>query len=427
MNKRLLVVFLLGFSSGLPLSLVTTTLQAWFAASGMSILATGMLSLVGLPYVYRVFWGPVLDRYFLSRLGRRRSWLLLTQLILLVGFNVLAWLNPLQFPYLMACLAIFLACFSATQDVVIDAQRTEYLSIRDHGLGASLAVFGYRVGLLVAGGMALVVANTLGWAVTYRLMGFAMLVGICTTLNSEEPIIPAHETLSLVRSLMNPFKELWSRPYFLTLIAFILCYKLGEAFTATTSGIVMPFLIDGLGFSLDTIGYVNKMLGLGAILLGGLLAGFILMKSSLYQALLIFGLIQASTNLLFVLLAMIGKHLTLLAIAVTCDNFAVGMGSTALVALFMRLVNKQFTATQFSILVSIATIPRVFSGPIAALVQMKIGWVGLYQLSFILALGFLPFLVRMRDPITAIKVDEEPLKEFETSTRRVEEQLSGTP
>ncbi len=407
MNKRLIIVFLLGFSSGLPLSLVTTTLQAWFAISGVSILTTGMLSLVGLPYLYRVFWGPLLDRYALSSLGRRRSWMLLTQVILLAGFNVLAWLNPIQFPHWMALIAILLACFSATQDVSIDAQRTEYLPTCDHGLGASLAIFGYRLGLLVAGGMALVLANAVGWAATYRLMGAGMFVGIIATLWSEEPLVPTQEPLSLVRSFIDPLNDLWSRSYFIALIAFILFYKLGEAFTATTSGIVMPFLIYGLGFSLDTIGYVNKMLGMSSILLGGLLAGFILIKGSLYRALLMFGLMQASTNLLFVLLATTGKNVTLLAVAVTCDNFVAGMGSTALVALFMRLVNQQFTATQFSILVAIASIPRIFSGPIAALVQMKLGWIGLYQLSFFLALGFLPFLIKLRQPILAIKVDEE--------------------
>ena len=371
----------------------------------MSILATGMLSLAGLPYLYRVFWGPLLDRYALFSLGRRRSWMLLTQVILLAGFNVLAWLNPMQFPHLMAFIAILLACFSATQDVSIDAQRTEYLPTALHGLGASLAVFGYRLGLLVAGGMALILANSFGWAVTYQFMGAGMLVGIFATLWSEEPLLPTQASLSLMGAFLEPLKELWLRPYFMALIGFILFYKLGEAFTATTSGIVMPFLIHGLGFSLDTIGYVNKMLGMSAILVGGLLAGFILMKASLYRALLIFGLMQASTNLLFVLLAMTGKNLTLLAVAVTCDNFAAGMGSTALVALFMRIVNQQFTATQFSILVALASIPRIFSGPIAALVQMQIGWVGLYQLSFILALGFLPFLLRIRKPITAIKLE----------------------
>ena len=222
MNKRLVIVFLLGFSSGLPLALVTTTLQAWFAVSGMSILATGMLSLAGLPYLYRVFWGPLLDRYALFSLGRRRSWMLLTQVILLAGFNVLAWLNPMQFPHLMAFIAILLACFSATQDVSIDAQRTEYLPTALHGLGASLAVFGYRLGLLVAGGMALILANSFGWAVTYQFMGAGMLVGIFATLWSEEPLLPTQASLSLMGAFLEPLKELWLRPYFMALIGFIL-------------------------------------------------------------------------------------------------------------------------------------------------------------------------------------------------------------
>ena len=420
MNKRLFIVFLLGFSSGLPLALVTTTLQAWYSVSGMSVLATGMLSLVGLPYLYRIIWGPLLDRYALSSLGRRRSWMLLTQIVLLIGFNGIAWFNPLNSPYLLAFFAIVLACFSATQDVAVDAQRTEYLTIKEQGLGASFAVFGYRIGLLVAGGMALVLAHCVGWAITYRLMGGLMCIGVFATLASEEPVTPKYETLSLFHSFVDPIKELGARPYFVGLILFILFYKLGEAFTATTSGIVMPFLINGLGFSLDTIGYVNKILGMSAILLGGLFAGFILMRWALYRALLCFGIMQASTNLLFVLLAMTGKNLTLLAIAVTCDNFAAGMGSTALVVLFMRLVNKQFTATQFSLLVAVSSIPRVCSGPIAAFVQMKIGWVGLYELSFIVALGFIPFLLWIRQPLIEMN-EEDWLNENIQNTERAGE------
>lgn len=181
-------------------------------------------------------------------------------------------------------------------------------------------------------------------------------------------------------------KELLSRPGIIYLLIFIFCYKLGEAFTTTTSGIVMPFLIQGLGFSLDTIGYINKMLGIVSILLGGLTAGFLLMRYSLYRALFFFGLLQALTNVFFVILAMSGKNIVLLAIAVFSDNFVAGMGSTALVALFMRLVNKQFTGTQFSMLVALSTLPRIISGPVAATIQMHIGWVGLYQLSIVFAL-----------------------------------------
>jgi PAT family beta-lactamase induction signal transducer AmpG len=399
MNRRLLVVFILGFSSGLPLALISSTLQAWFSDSGMSVLATGSLSLLGLPYVYRIIWGPFLDRYSLLPLGKRRSWMFVTQALLLIGFNVMAWFSPATSPKLMVCLAFILACFSATQDVAIDAQRTEYLPLNKHAIGASLAVFGYRLALLVAGGFALIIAEHFGWAVAYRVMGCLMSIGMVATLCSAEPSLQTSTHSTFAQSFIDPVKELLSRPGIALLLLFVFFYKLGEAFTTTTSGIVMPFLIQGLGFSLDAIAYVNKMLGVGSILLGGLTAGLLLIRWSLYRALLVFGLMQATTNVLFVLLAMVGKNFILFAVAVGCDNFAAGMGSTALVALFMRLVDLRFTATQFSIFVAISTLPRILSGPIAAILQSWFGWVGLYQLSFVFALVFIPFLVLIRGQI----------------------------
>lgn len=396
MNKRLLIIFILGFSSGLPLALISSTLQAWYADSGMSILATGSLSLLSLPYIYRVIWGPLLDRYSLLSIGKRRSWMLVMQVLLLIGFNVMAWFSPTTSPRLMAGFAFLLACFSATQDVAIDAHRTEYLPQNEHAIGASSAVFGYRLALLMAGGVALIIAQYYGWAIAYRIMGLLMLLGIVATLWSPEPSMQTSKTINLTQSFIAPIKELFARPGVVALLFFIFFYKLGEAFTTTTSGIVMPFLIQGLGFPLDTIAYVNKMMGIGAILLGGLSAGLLLMRWPLYRALLAFGLLQALTNVFFIALAMVGKNLTLFAIAVVCDNFAAGMGSTALVALFMRLVDRRFTATQFSLLVAVSTLPRIVSGPFAAMLQSSFGWVGVYQLSFVLALGFVPFLIMIR-------------------------------
>ncbi|BCA94996.1 MFS transporter [Legionella antarctica] len=397
MNKRLFIVFILGFSSGLPMALISSTLQAWFSSNGMSILATGALSLVSLPYAYRIFWGPILDRYSLFEMGKRRSWIITMQILLLVGFNLMAWFTPEQYPKFIAFIALILACFSATQDVAIDAHRAEYLPPNQHALGASLAVFGYRLALLLSGGLALIMAEKLGWAFTYRFMGFAMLIGSFAVLLSQEPSIKIKEKNSFAFSFIAPVKELLTRPGVIPLLLFIFCYKLGEAFTTTTSGIVMPFLIQGLGFSLETIGYVNKMLGIASILLGGLTAGFLLLRYSLYRALFLFGFLQALTNLLFVALAIQGKNITLLSIAVFSDNFAAGLASTALVTLFMRLVNKQFTGTQFSMLVALSTLPRILSGPIAASIQMSLGWVGLYELSILLALAFIPFLIMIKD------------------------------
>lgn len=414
MNKRLLIVFILGFSSGLPMALISSTLQAWYASNGMSILATGALSLVGLPYAYRIFWGPLVDRYSLFSLGKRRSWILAMQCLLLIGFNLMAWFSPEQSPRFLAFLALILACFSATQDVAIDAQRAEYLPVSEHALGASLAVFGYRFALLISGGAALVMAQHLGWGWTYRFMGLLLVPCMLAVIFSPEPSTEISQSSNFAQSYIAPVKELFGRTGIGYLLLFIFCYKLGEAFTSTTSGIVMPFLIQGLGFPLDTIGYINKMLGIGSILLGGLAAGVLLIRYSLYRCLFVFGLLQALTNVLFVWLSIIGKNTALLAVAVASDNFAAGMGSTALVALFMRLVNKQFTGTQFSILVALSTVPRILSGPISAAIQMYVGWTGLYQLSIIFALLFIPFLILIKDQTQESKTTLDNLANFES-------------
>jgi len=408
MNKRLFVVFLLGFSSGLPLALLGGTLQAWFSASGASVMTTGMLSLIGLPYIYRFIWSPILDRFSLFSLGKRRSWILSMQVFLLLGFNALAWLSPLVSPGLMALIGVLLAFFSATQDIAIDAHRTEYLLPEEHGLGASFAVCGSQAALLLSGGLALIMAHHLGWAATYRMMGFFMLLGMVTVLWSPEPSRgQLEQTSGFWKSFVAPTKALFSRPGIIPTLGFILFYKLAEAFTTTNSGIIMPFLIQGMGFSLDVIGYVNKVMGMIAVISGGLAAGLLLTRWSLYRALWVFGLLQAFSHLLFVFLAISGQNLTLFSVAVVCNNLAAGMGTTALVAFFMRWVDRRFTATQFSFLVGAASLPRILSGPIGGSLQQSLGWVGLYEVTFILTFCFIPFLIIMRRRAVFSEFDEK--------------------
>lgn len=413
MNKRLIVVFLLGFSSGLPLALLTSTLQAWFAESGMPVLVTGFLSLLGFPYIYKILWAPILDRYPLfSSLGLRRSWILAMQVCLLLGFNLMAFFPPLYSAKLLATIAFLLAFFSATQDAAIDAHRTEYLPAEEHGLGASFAVLGYRLALLLAGGFSLIIASYLGFVTTYRIMGLLMLIGMITTCLSQEPKRSAIPIQShFLSTFILPLRDLSSRPNIVPLIFFILLYKCGEAFTATNSGIVMPFLIQGIGFSLDTIAYINKMLGIIAIIAGGLVSGLLLLRIPLYNALFLFGLLQALGTLFFIALAVVGHNVALFAIAVTIDNFTAGLASTALVTLLMRLVHQPFVAAQFSLLVAIATLPRVLSGPLAAFLQMHLGWVGLYQFAFLLSLCFIPFLIVIKKQTRwGEQEDNEPKK-----------------
>lgn len=395
MIKKLFIVLLLGFSSGIPLSLVSSTLQAWFADAGLSIWITSSLSLVSLPYLFRFLWAPFLDRYRILALGRRRGWIFGMQILLVLGLHAMTWFTPQASPWAMATLSFVLAIFSATQDAAIDAQRVEYLPSDYYGLGASLASTGYRMGMLLSGGVALVIAQSYGWIIAYRVMTVGLIIGMVAILWSTEPKKSVSKS-DIVTTYKDALQDLLERPDVLFLLFFILFYKLGEVFTTSVSGIVMPFLIQGLGFSLATIGYVNKIWGAVALVVGGIVGGTVMLRISLYQALFWFGLLRAITNALFILLAIVGKNLFLFSIAVMSDNFAAGMGSTALVALIMSVVNQKFTATQFSILVCIAGVPRVFSGPIGAFLQSHYGWVGLYIIAFLLSLGFIPFLQRVR-------------------------------
>lgn len=396
MIKKLLIVFLLGFSSGLPLSLVSSTLQAWFSDAGLSIWVTSALSLIGLPYLLRFLWAPLLDRYRISALGRRRGWIITMQISTILGLNILTWFSPVLSPLIMAGLAFLLAIFSATQDASIDAHRVEYLSEEYYGLGASLASTGYRLGMLFSGGVALIIAQHHGWIAAYRIMSAALLLGVIAIIWSPEPKKIKLSESDKLSSFIEPMRNLFNHSGIVTFCFFVLFYKLGEVFTTTISGIVMPFLIQGLGFSLETIGYVHKIWGTVALISGGIVGGILMLRISIFRALLYFGLLQAITNLIFIVLAIVGKNLAILSLAVTSDNFAAGMGSTALVAMIMRFVNQKFTATQFSILVCISGLPRIFSGPIGAFLQSHLGWVGLYAIAFCLSFMFIPFLLRMK-------------------------------
>lgn len=378
------------------MALLTTTLQAWFSEAGLSLKYIGMLSLLGLPYLYRVLWVPFLDRYSLTPLGKRRSWMILTQLLLLAGFVYISCFSPRMEPETMMSIAFILACVAATQDMAIEAHRSEYLQSNEQGIGASMAVFGYRMAVLVSGGLALVFAQHLGFPKVYQLMGFLMLIGAFASYFSNEPSKKEVQVQHISDSFIKPLKEFYARKGIVSLLMFVLLYKFAEAFTSNTSGILIPFLIQGLGFSSETVGYVNKIGGLVAVILGGLAAGFIMLRLSMFKALLIFGLLQAITNFLFVMLAIKGQSIPFLVLAVVFDNFVVGMSTTAIVAMFMRVVDKRFTATQFSILTSLGALPRVFSGPLGASLQAKFGWIGLYQISVVFALFFIPFLYQIR-------------------------------
>jgi PAT family beta-lactamase induction signal transducer AmpG len=396
LNTRLISIFFLGFASGLPLALTGSTLQAWYTVSGIPILTIGLLSLVGQPYLFKFLWSPLMDRYVPWFLGRRRGWILLTQISLLFTIAGMAFCNPSQHPYLLAILALMVAFLSASQDISIDAYRTDILTPHEYGFGAALAVGGYRVGMLISGGIALIMAQICGWQCTYLIMAFCMLLGIVTTFLAPPLEYTIEPSTNLRNTIVESCKEFLSRKYALGILLFIFLYKLSFEF----SFVFTPtFLLREVGFSLIDIGMITKGFGLCATLIGIFMGGIILIRMSLFTALFSFGILQASANLLYMLLAMIGKDYILLMNAIFFDNLFGGMLSAAIVAFIMSLCNHRFTATQFAIFSAFATLPRITAGPIAAYFVQYNGWVSFYLFSFLIAIPGLLLLWFMRDKL----------------------------
>jgi len=368
-NRRMLVILCQGFASGLPLAIVGSTLQTWFAVSGISIVTIGALTLIGQPYAYKFLWAPLLDRYTLPFLGRRRGWMLTMQLSLVVAIYMFSFFNPIDHSILLATLALITAFISATHDIVIDAYRAELFSGEERGLSISIHTAGYRIAMLVSSGGALILADIFGWAATYQLIaGLMLLAAAVTTFIATEPT-QHHSTPNTVRkAVIEPFKEFWQRPEIIMILVFIILYKLTDALALS---LCSKFLID-LGFGLKQIGAVYKGVGLIATMAGSFCGGLLMIRISLFSALLRFGILQALSNLTFAWLALAGKNMTVFTIAIFSENFCSGLGTVAFVAMLMSLCNKRYTATQYALLSSLAVIGRTYVGPIAGVIAQNL-------------------------------------------------------
>jgi MFS transporter, PAT family, beta-lactamase induction signal transducer AmpG len=397
-SPRIAAVLLLGFSSGLPLALTGSTLQAWLTVSGADIMTIAWFSWIGIPYLLKFLWSPLMDRYVPPFLGRRRGWMLLTQLALVVGIAGMAISPPNTNLWLLGCLALWVAFASASQDIVIDAYRTDLLPAAERGMGAAVSVLGYRLAMLASGGLALILADRIGWRQTFFVMAALMAVGLATSLAAPEPALRATPPRSLREAVVEPLKDLLSRSGALQLLALIALYKFGDALAGT---LTTAFLIRGVGFSLTDVGTINKVLGLASLLLGGLIGGLLLVRMSLTRALLLFGVLQAISNLSFALLAWAGKSYPLLVFAVGFENLASGMGTAAFVALAMALCNHSFSATQYALLSALASLGRILFGPVTGGLVEAVGWADFFVLTFVAALPGLWLVWRMRDQIAA--------------------------
>jgi PAT family beta-lactamase induction signal transducer AmpG len=399
-SPRIAAVLLLGFSSGLPLALTGGTLQAWLTVSGVDIVTIAWFSWVGVPYLLKFLWSPVMDRFVPPFLGRRRGWILLMQLALVVGIVGMAISPARPELWLLAALALWVAFASASQDIVIDAYRTDLLPTAERGMGAAVSVLGYRIAMLASGGLALILADRYGWRLTFFAMAALMGVGLVTNLFAPEPVRRGTPPRSLRKAVVEPLRDLMSRPGALQLLALIALYKFGDALAGT---LTTAFLIRGVGFSLTDVGTINKVLGLISLLAGGFIGGLLLVRMRLTRALLLFGALQAISNLSFAVLAWAGKSYPLLVFAVGFENLASGMGTAAFVAFAMALCNHSFSATQYALLSALASLGRILFGPATGAMVEVSGWANFFVLTFFAALPGLWLVWRMRAQITAVE------------------------
>ena len=392
-SGRMLVALLMGFSSGLPLLLTGSVLQAWMTKEGVDLGTIGLFALVGLPYTLKFLWAPLVDRFSLPLLGRRRGWLLLIQVLLMASIAGLGWMHPAENPLMLAVVAWLVTFFSSSQDIVIDAYRREALADRELGLGASLYVNGYRVGMLLASGGGLIMADFIPFSAVYQIMAAGMLVGILTTVFAPEPNAAEGVPTTLRDAVIHPFVDYFKRQHALLVLLFILLYKVGDTMASHMS---TPFYLD-IGFSMTEIGAVVKLFGFWATIIGSIVGGILILRVGIYRALWGFGILQALSTAGFALLASIGYSLPMLAGVIAFENLSAGMGTAAFVAFMASITNRKFTATQYALLSSLMGIPRVIVAAPTGYFAEWLGWFGFFSLCALIAIPGLLLLTRFRD------------------------------
>jgi PAT family beta-lactamase induction signal transducer AmpG len=394
----------MGFSSGLPLALTSGTLQAWMAVAGVDIKTIGVFALVGMPYTLKFLWSPLMDRFVPPFLGRRKGWILVTQLLLVIGIALMSRLQPEGSPFFMAAAAMFVAFTSASQDIVVDAYRTDVLKEKERGIGAAVFVTGYRIAMLVSGALALIFSEHIGWRNTYLIMAALMLIGVMSTIISPAPDEAATTPKSIREAVIGPLKDYFSKEAAIFLLLLIVLYKLGDAYAGS---LTTAFLIRGVGFSVGEVGTINKGLGLLSTIFGAIFGGTLMVRLGLFRSLMTFGLLQAVSNLSFMALALIGKNYAMLIFAVAFENICGGMGTAAFVSLLMAICNRKFSATQYALLSSLSSLGRIFVAPSSGFIVAAIGWAYFFLITAIIALPGLLLLVKLRDNIYSLKAQEE--------------------
>jgi PAT family beta-lactamase induction signal transducer AmpG len=393
LKSNILIIFALGFSSGLPLALLLSTLKVFLVDLKVDIKTIGAFSLIALPYSLKFLWAPIIDSAKLPFLTKRRSWIFLTQILLIIFIIGLGFYGKSGSLSLIIIFSLLIAFSSATQDLVIDAYRIENFQPQDQGIAASSYVYGYRIGMLVSGAFALVLSDNIPWHQVYYIISLTIIIGIIATLFAKEisaiKTKPSEDFISWIKSsVVAPLADFLQRPKWYIIFPFIILFKLCDAFAGS---ITLPFLIE-IGFSKTEIATIVKTFGLVATLLGALGGGFLVKKIGLIKSLWIAGIMQAISNLVFCLQAQIGYNISSLYFVIFIENFSGGIGDVVFIAYLSSLCNIAFTATQYSILISFASLGRAVISSSAGIFAANFGWVTFYFFSSLLAIPSLVLL-----------------------------------
>jgi len=393
-TQALLVCIFLGFSSGLPLFILYNLLSAWLKSEGVDLKAIGLFALVGIPYTWKFLWSPAMDRFQLPFLGRRRGWMIATQFAVMGAVILMGQFNPKTDIWTVVFLAAIVAFFSASQDIVIDAHRREWLTEEQMGSGTALFVNAYKLSTLVPGSLSLILSDILTWDWVFLITGLFMLPGILTTLLVPEPKLYGPAPKTLREAVIEPFNEFIHRQgwqHALIVLAFIFLYKLGDSMA---TALATPFYIE-LGFTRTEIGIVAKNAGLWASILGGIFGAYWMLKTCVNRALWIFGLLQAVAILGFVVLAQTGADLWLLTWVIGFEALSVGLGTAAFTSYIALETNPRFTATQFALFTSLSAVPRTFINALTGYIVEVTGWTNFFMICFVLAIPGLLLLPKI--------------------------------
>ncbi|MBF0563854.1 MAG: MFS transporter [Nitrospirae bacterium] len=398
-SRRVATLALLGFASGLPLSLTAGTLQAYMAQSGVDIKTIGIFALVGLPYTLKFLWSPLMDRFVPPWFGRRRGWMIITQACIMLSASAMSFVAPGKEPFILAAFALALAFSSASQDIVSDAYRTDVLIERERGAGTAVFITGYRIAMLTSGAVALIMADRIGWHNTYLVMAALMAIGMIGAAVGPEPAGHVKPPVSLQEAVWGPLKDYFTRDSAIQILLLVVLYKLSDAYAGS---LTTAFLLKGVGFTATEVGTINKGLGLVSTIIGAMFGGALMVRLGLYKSLLLFGVLQGVSNLSFMALAAVGHSYPMLIAAVGIENLTSGMGTAAFVSFIMSMCNQRYSATQYALLSSIAVTGRIFISPTSGYVVAAVGWPFFFLITAVSALPGLALLMYLKPVISGI-------------------------